>query len=552
MHRNYAVGRLGSLIVAMALFAGCAPAAAPSSAPTSKPAAPATAAPAAPAPAAKATTAPAAQAPAAAPAQPAAAGKQELTIVQGADPETLDPQAGSTRSALNVSGAVAETMVKIAFTESGPTPAPVLATSWRQVNETTWEFKLRENVKFSNGEPFDAETVKYSIGRIQDPAEKSRSFKYAASVERVEVVNPTTVNLITKAPAPLIPLDMSQVYLVPPKYTAQVGSQEFANKPIGTGPFKLVEWVKDDHATLEANPDYWGGKPKLDRVTFKSIPQAATRSAAVRTGQADVVFPLQTSDVNVLKDVSGIKVETSPSERLAYIKLDQASDPIMKDVKVRQALNYAVDKNAIVEHVFQNYATVLQGQGISAQYFGFNPNVQAYPYDPDKAKQLLAEAGYPNGFSTVLWTSRGRYQLDFETAQAVGGMLQKVGVNVEVKPLEWAVYIKDLTDKKLTPMVYAAWATYPDADPMFDVFLKGTSYTYTDIPQFDALVKQARATMDEKKRLELLRDAAKMQHDEAMAIFLVQPQNIYAVSDRVQGFKVLPNESMELQNVSIR
>jgi len=541
MQFRYTFLRIATLLASSMLVVACASAPVPQ--PTSGSASPAKSGVQTPA----ATSAPAAAAAAA----PAA--KQEIVIVQGADPETLDPQATTTRSTLNVSGAICEPLVKVAFADSGASSvAGVLATSWKLLNDTTWQFKLRENVKFSNGEPFDANAVKYSMDRIMDASNKWPSLKYVANIDRVDVVDKSTVNMVTKAPAPLLPLDLTQVYMVPSKYTAEVGKQTFANKPIGTGPFKLVEWVKDDHVTLEQNPDYWGGKPKLTKVTFKPVPEASTRTAAIITHQADVVIPLQISDINQVQQSSGLKVEKSPTLRLMYVVLDQASNDIMKNTKVRQALNYAVDKDAIVEHIFQGYGKKLQGQGLTPEFYGFNPDLQAYPYDPAKAKQLLAEAGYPDGFSATMWSPRGRYPLDFETAQAVAGQLEKVGVKVTVKPLEWAVYIQDFSNKKLTPMLFAAWGTYPDADPMFDAFLKGGVYSYADLPAFDKLVRDARSTMDEKKRQQMLQEAAKLQHDEALAIFLHQLVNIYAINDRVQGFKLLPNEAIELQDVYMK
>ncbi len=480
--------------------------------------------------------------------------KQEIVIVQSADPETLDPQGTTSRSmTMNVSGAICEPLTKVAFTDAGSSSvAPVLAVSWKLIDDTTWQFKLRENVKFSNGEPFDADAVKFSMARIMDAANKWPSIKYVSKIKRVDVVDKLTVNFITTAPTPLLPLDMTMVFMVPPKYTAEAGNQTFANKPIGTGPFTLVEWVKDDHVTLQANPTYWAGKPKLSKVTFKPVPEASTRTAAIRTGTADVVKDLQISDIETVKQNTNVTVKADPNLRLYYVLLDQAADPIMKDVKVRQALNYAIDKDAIVTSLFQGYGTKLQGQGLMTQFFGFNPNIQAFPYDPAKAKQLLAEAGYPNGFSANLTASRGRYPLDFETAQAVAGQLDKIGVKVTVTAMEYAAYMKAFTEKKGTPMLLAGWGTYPDADAMFDALLKGSLYSYTNIPEFDQLVIQSRSTMDLTKRQELLQKAAQVEHDQAMAIFLHQIRNIYAFGNRVQGFKLLPNEAFELQDVWVK
>lgn len=482
----------------------------------------------------------------------AAIAKQVITIVQGADADTMDPQATTTRGTINVLSHFSEGLTKVTYSETGePKVEGLLATSWKQLNDTTWQFKLREGVQFSNGEPFDADAVQYSFQRLMDPAYVSPQKKYVGSVARVDVLDKFTVNVLTKTPTPLPPIDFNQVYIVPPKYTAEAGKQ-FAAKPIGTGPFKFVEWVKDDHITLEANPNYWGGRPKLDRITFKPIPESATRSAAIQTAQADIVMPIAVTDVASLKEKSGFKIVDSASSRILYVVLDQVSDPIMKNLKVRQALNYAVDKDAIVKSIFQGNGTVLQGQGLAPAYYGFNPSLKPYPYDPEKAKQLLTEAGYPNGFAMAIWTARGNTIGDYETAQAVAGQLQKIGVRATVNVLEWAVYISDFQKKKLTPSLLAAWATYPDADAMFDAFRAGGVYSYADVPEFNAIFEQERSTLDTSKRLQILQQGAQIERDQALAIWLHQLRNFYAVSNRVQGFRLYPNEGFDFYKVFIQ
>lgn len=482
-----------------------------------------------------------------------ASGKSELTVVQGADADSLDQQATGQRISLNIVQLFAETLTKVTWSEAGaPTVSPLLATSWKQLNDTTWQFKLRDGVKFSNGEPFDAAAVKFSLARLQEPKFVSTQKKYVAIFKSVDIVDPLTVNFVTTSPTPLVPISLDHFYIVPPKYSTDAGLEAFAIKPVGTGAYTMVEWVKDDHITLQAKPDYWGTKPKIEKITFKPVPEATTRSAAIQAGQADIVNQILVTDVAALKQRQGIRVDQTASARVMAVDLDQANDPIMKNLKVRQALNYAVDKDAVNKSIYLGGGTVLQGQGLTAAYVGFNPELKAYPYDPDKAKQLLTEAGYPNGFDMVITTPRGVYSGDYEMMQAVAGQLTKVGVRATVRLQEYAVFVKDQTSKKLGPALLSASATFPDADAMFDFYATGGVYSYTSLPEFDALLKQERSTLDPEKRLKVLQQAAQLQHDQALAIWLVALPTIVAVNDRVVGFRADPLEGFDLTKVSLK
>ncbi len=478
---------------------------------------------------------------------------QQITLVQGGDANTLDPQGTVNRVALNVVDTFAEALTQVDYgAANGAQVTPMLATSWKLVNDTTWQFSLRSGVKFSNGEAFDATAVKFSFDRLMSGDLKSPQQTFLNSVARVDVVDASTINVTTKAPAPTLPLDLTWIYMVPPAYTKSVDAQTFAIKPVGTGPFVVKEWVKDDHVTLGANPTYWGGKPKLDTVTIKPIPEAATRTAALQTGSADIVTPIGIADVAGLRGQKDVTIVDQPSLRLMYVIFDQRTDPIFKNATVRQALNYAVDKDAIVKSIYSGYAKPLSGQGLNEYYYGFNPDVKPYPYDVDKAKQLLAQAGYPNGFDTTLWASRGNYQGDYETAQAVAGQLAKVGVRVTVKPLEFAVYANDLPARKLTPMALLAFAGNPDADTMFEFFRSDNPYSYFNDSGVDATLAQIRTTTDANKRLQLLHQMAATEHDQALAIWLHSLVNFYGFGNKVQGFKLLANESFRLNGVSVK
>src|SRR5215216_2740285 len=361
------------------------------------------------------------------------------------------------------------------------------------------------------------------------------------------IVDPVTFRVTTPSPDPVMLFNLSKIYIISPKALKDMGGADFAKKPIGTGPYKLVEWVKDDHITLDANNDYWGGKPKFSKITFKPIPEASARAAALRTGAADIVTLLPIAEVNNVKATQDLDVLTTPSLRLMYLILDAVKEGPVKDPRVRQALNYAVDKDAIVNNILQGYGVKLQGQVLSKEYVGFNPDLQPYPYDANKAKQLLADAGYANGFSVTLFSPQGRYQDDKEVSEAVSGQLAKVGVQANVKVEEWAAYIKDLIAKTLTPVAFIGMSTYPDADPMLSIHIAGNPYSYYANPQFEDVLKKARSTTDEAERIALYKQATQILRDDPPGIFLYQQVDIYGANKRVQNWKPRPDERLLLQ-----
>jgi peptide/nickel transport system substrate-binding protein len=487
-------------------------------------------------------------------AQDDAAPAGTLVLAQGADPETLDPHRTTTRSTWNVLGSMYETLTRVMFSAEGEFELqPGLATSWElnEGSDTEWTVTLQDGVTYHNGEAFDAEAAKFSIDRMLEGGEELIARTYVQYIESVEVVDPLTLAITTTGPYPLLPLDMSNIYMVPPQYTAETAPEEFALQPVGTGPFRFVEWVPDDHLTVEANTGYWSSGPRLQSVQFLPIPEGSTRAAGLSTGEVDVATLIAIPDVATLQNTPDVTVHTGPSQRTVFIVLSNLDDGPTSNQMVRQALNYAVNKEAIIENVMQGYATILQGQTITPQYFGFNPDLAPYPYDPDRARELLAEAGYPDGFDATLYTPRGRYVFDFETSQAVAGLLAEVGVNVTVEPLEWAVFIERLANSDLGPMTYYGWATYNDGARMVEAFSCDALYSHTCIPEFDEVYLASRATLDTAERERLIHETMQIQHDQAMAIFLFQLQNLYGTRQRVENFVLLPNESFFLQEVSV-
>ncbi len=453
-----------------------------------------------------------------------------VRISQGNDLATTDPHQTVTVTDYNVLWHIYDGLVR---RDQAGDFVPWLATSWKTLNDTTWEFRLRQGVTFANGEPFDATAVKFNIERILDPKANLRVATWLKPITRVEVVNAGTVRIHTKEPFPTLVPQLATIFMVPPKYTAEDPGR-LARQPVGTGPYRLVEWIKDDHVTLERRTGAWGKMPEVGTVIFRPIPEDGTRIAALLTGEVDLITNVPPTDTKRIAVAAGKRVAVVPSNR-GMLVLFNAEKPPFSDRLVRQAINYAIDKDALVKSLFEGKTSVLDGQLVTPDYFGYNPTLKPYSYDPAKAKQLLSEAGYSSGFQTSFDSPSGRYLLDKEVAQAIGGQLAQVGIRSDVQALEWGVYMAKLTKaRQLAPMALIGWA-WPtfDAGGLLSLIKEGSPYSYYKSPEFNRLLNAANSTMDSQKRKELLHQVARVLRADPPAAFLYREPNIYGLGDRL-------------------
>ncbi len=453
-------------------------------------------------------------------------------VIQGDDIISLDPRKERAMYNEVVVMAAAEKLVRMSKTNYG-TLEGLLATQWGLVGEKTWRFSLRKGVKYHNGTPFTAETVKGWLDLFRT---QGLSRDRLDAIESIAVVDDYTVDFNTKYPYALLPYQLNAVgNIVDPGWAT--GSSYAENKIVGTGPYKLVEWVKGQHVRYEANPDYWGWGGKLDRrfatLDFRPIPEASTRAAALLTDSADIVRDISIQDINRIKAArNGAVCETIPGNRCVNIFLRDDIAPT-NDVRVRQALNYAIDVDALIKVILGGYAVKLQGQSVGPTVVGHNPDIKAYPYDPAKAKQLLRDAGYPNGFDIKFDTSSGLYEKDVETASAIAGMLAKVGIRVEVVINEAAQYNAKYV--RAIPQAHMFfWASgniVPEAENAFnDLLVRPGQKDLTNgfhNKDLDAIQAELKQTIDTKKRLSLAYAGMQIVHDQAPMIFLYQQVNIY-------------------------
>jgi len=416
-----------------------------------------------------------------------------------------------------------------------------LAESWRAVNETTWQFKLKRGVKFHNGEPFDAAAVKFSVERMLNPKQAAPGRTSIATIDHVDIVDAYTVNVITRAPFPLLPIRMSPghcgtVGIVPPKYLAQVGDAGFAVKPVGTGPYKFVEWVKDERLVLEANKDYHRGAPAIERLVFRPVPELTTRVAALLSGQADLVSDVPPDQTGKIQGSGTAHVEVSTLG--GFVIMVKMTNYLMpgpwQDARVRKAINYAIDMDTIIKTVLEGYGQVL-GVPLEKEAFGFNPNIKWYGYDPERAKALLREAGYAGGFEMTLHAPNRRYMNDIEVMQAMAQMLGKVGIKAKVEVWEQSIYTTKWRKRELLPAYMTAWggAGVFDGDLLTSSLHSKSALAIFKNEALDKMLEDAQATSDPERRKAIYFKAQELIYEEAPIIKAYQQAHIFGVSNRL-------------------
>jgi len=493
-----------------------------------------------------------------------AAPSGKVVVAQGVDPTTLDPHDHEETPAYNVLLNVYDTLLN---RDEKIKIIPWLATSYKLINPTAWEFKLRQGVKFHNGEEFDAEAAKFSLERVANPALNLRMTALRI-IDRVEVKDRYTIHIITKKPYPILDAQLAlRGAMVPPKYFKEHDKAFLARNPVGTGAFKFVKWVKDDQIELEANEQWWHGAPKIKTLIFRPIPEEATRMSALQTGEVDIATNVPPHLVKEIKNHPKVTVSSAPSVRTIFVpiynvqcELIQGSwdctKPVQSPVahrKVRQAINYAVDVDAIIKNV-------LEGQGIrtatplTSKHFGYDPKLKPFPHDLARAKKLLAEAGYPNGIDLVLHSPNGRYPKDKEVSEAIAGQLTRAGIRTQVKIYEWTTYMNNIAYRHGgAPMWLIGWGnTTWDADGTFvPMFRTGQLLANYWNPDFNALLDDAQTSMDPKKRQEFYAKASRFFIEDAPAIPLYQQIDNYGVSRRLQ-WTARSDERIEGYNIAIK
>lgn len=450
-----------------------------------------------------------------------------VTIALGSEPTTLDPQLREDGGERAVNDNVYETLM--ARTAEGELVPGLAAEEPTQVDDTTWEFVLREGITFHNGEPFNADSVVHSLERITDEDFASEQASFVSTFAGAEAVDEYTVHISTTGPDPLLPTRMYWTKMVPAEASEADG---FADEPAGTGPYQFVEWVKGDHVTLERNPDYWGENPSnIETVTYRFISEPSTRLSALLADEIDLMTNLLPEDVERAPQAASVQGVENP-----IIILDATSDAgATGDVAVRQAINYAVDKQALANDLFEGYASEAACQILSPRIDGFNDELEPYPYDPERAREMISEAGAEGATVEIIGTA-GRWLKDRETVEAVAAYLNEVGLQAQPQIFEFDEYLNRLFGEVRPDSVYVTSSNELfDADRQLSAYYQpGGVGTSNNDEELDAWIAEARETTDADARQELYDQATQKACDEAYFLFLLHIEDIYGMSEALE------------------
>ena len=472
-----------------------------------------------------------------------------VTWASSSDITGLDPRNGSSTITASILASLYSTLVK-----TDPTGAIVCdaAESYEQVDDTTWHFTLRQDVYFTNGDQMTANDVAYTINSLRD-SEKNYALSGDFSFMQVEVLGDFEFNIITDYAFPSLPLRLNYIKIIPADYVEEVGDEGFAEAPIGSGPFKFVSWTKDQSVVLEKNPDYYGEVPQIDQLIFEVIPEAADRVAALQAGEVDIICNVPTTQAEYLQSLDGITVVGQPSTRVVWLQFNLVGEETpLDDIRVRQAMNYAVDRDALIAGVLDGYAVKVASIS-TPEYEGYDPDVQGYTYDPDQARQLLADAGYADGFTIECSVSPGLLN-GTDVVQAIAGQLAEVGINMTITEVDSATQREQIGAGTVAPaFLQGLGGPYCDINLIASIgFTEGARYcTWVD-QEFMDLAAQAASEMDADVRAELFSQMQQMMVDKAPALWLYQQDTLYAYnSAKVQGWTARTDEVVLMDGVTV-
>jgi peptide/nickel transport system substrate-binding protein len=470
-----------------------------------------------------------------------AAGAQTLTIGLAAGPSSADPHFHALTPNTQFSQHVFEGLVG---TDASMRATPRLAIGWDKVTDTLWRFRLRPDVVFHDGTPFTARDVVYSFCRVPNVANSPGLYRpYTASVRHIRTPDPLTVEIETQGPAPFLPDDLSNIAIIsaraagaPAEITYDTTTCGITEWPatsafnavgpvaVGTGPFRLVSFTPNQEAELARNERHWGPRPAHDRVVMRVLGNTGARTAAMLSGSVDLIERPPVENLDRLRATPGLTLVEAPSANLIYMSFDQQLQPSpavttadgrnpFKDVRVRQAVSMAINREAIVARILGGHAHPAS-QMAAPMVFGHNPAIPVERFDPEAARRLLAEAGFPNGFRLTLHTPNGRYQSDVAVAQAIAQMLTRIGIETQVESVAPSIYFTNATNQRYSFFLAGVGANMAEAlmllralghsrTPEFGSLNRGR---YAN-PELDALIAEGLRTLDDARREDIARRA---------------------------------------------
>ena len=470
--------------------------------------------------------------------------KNALTVDLPNDVATMDPQLQWDTDSYSVYRNVFDNLVS---RHASGTIVRQIATAWHYVNDRTIVFDLRSDVHFQDGSKLTPNDVVFSIARITNPAFHSPQLSQFDQIASAEVSGPAQVTLHTKRPYPVLLAQLVKLSIIPKAYVQKVGDGGLNAHPIGSGPYKLRSWQHGVQSVLDANPSYWRGKPPFQTVIFRVVPDESTRVADLRAGHADIIRQLSPDDAQALKSDRQLQVLATPTERLGYLFVNTQWGP-GKDLRVRQAMALAIDREAIISALLEGYGKPVR-EMLTPASFGYGLAIKPWPFDPRRARALIAEA-HAKGATLTFLTSPA---YDRRITEAVQQMLSDVGLTVKIVEVDMPTFLHDRegTPAAAQSLAQGRWScACQDADgTIWPLFHSGIIWSKYSNPAFDKLVDAARGTLDPKQRLADYVQAFAILHHDVPAVPLFQDYAIYGAR-RGLHWKPTPNEAFFVIDMS--
>lgn len=457
--------------------------------------------------------------------------EQTAVVAVSVDATSLDPWLTTNITDKNVVSHLFDTLLK---RDQDMTIQPNVATSYRAVDDNTWEFTLRDDVFFSNGEPLTADDVAFTVEYFRNPDLNAPSISQFNPIESVEVVDATTVRFHTKAPFPALPAVLTEFWVVPDEYTRANGVLGHSQTPVGSGPYRVEEWTRDSRILLAANEEWWAGMPAIPYVEFRIVPDQNARIAQIQTGEADLIAQVPTEAATLLQRSGSARLLEETGPRAYFLGMNQRLDTPLTDLRVRQAINYAIDVQQIVDVIFEGRGRPLATL-MTPEQFGFDASIQPYGYNPERARALLEEAGFASGFELNMEAPISRYPKDSEVAQIIASQLGQVGIKVNLEIQEWGTYVGQFGAEDGPPLYLLGWSI-PTFDPdsiLTPLLTAGATYSRFTDDGLVNLINEARSTVDADARADLYSQIQQRMIDLAPMAFLYQLNELYGVSNRL-------------------
>jgi peptide/nickel transport system substrate-binding protein len=475
-----------------------------------------------------------------------AASRNRVVVFQGVGLDSLHPYAYSGGGISGIWQHVIEPLVEMDFSRAEY--VGVLAESW-EFQGKKWVFHLRKKVRFHDGSPFTSKDVLFSIDRMVKDSKSMQASNFA-EVTNIETPDDYTVAITTKQPNAVLLERLNNRFIVSQTAIEKNGNQ-LDNYKIGTGPYKLMSWQRAGNLVLARNEEYWRAKPEIKEVLFKTVKEEAARVAGLLAGQADAISNLPIEEIERVEKNPRTRVERVPGYRMYFLTMNVAHKPFDNKL-VRQAFSYSIEPAVILKHIFEDNGYSLNGP-LSSNMIGYDPAAKRYPHDPQKARELLAKAGYPNGLEVKLYLAPDRHLKGKEVCQVIARQLSESGIKAELVPQEYPIYWgKDGVNGGKLPFYYAGRSAY-DADTFYDQYFhtgvtKRTNYSN---PELDKLIEQEQQTGDHKKRVAVLQQAGRIIMEDAPVVPLYTLAEIYGLARNIiwQGN---PNNEIVVADMKIK